>query len=68
MGAIPAMRSTAVHGREGVTQIGASVNGQEQSVIMLASNVSSSAKGDNGFSIYRVRCTRKIGRWLASRS
>jgi hypothetical protein len=27
-----------------------------------------SAKANNGLSIDRVRCTRKTGRWLASRS
>jgi len=37
-------------------------------LIVGMSNVASSAKGDNDLSNDRVRCIRKAGRWLTSRS
>lgn len=37
-------------------------------VEMSRADVASSAKGDIGLLIDRVRCTRKTSRWLLSRS
>jgi len=40
----------------------------EEAVVRWVGIVRLLAKGDNAISICPVRCTRKIGRWLAARS
>jgi hypothetical protein len=42
--------------------------GQKRKFSLRGATVSCSAKGDIGLSIDCVRCTRKTGRWIASRS
>lgn len=39
----------------------------KETVRLYPKNACSSAKGDNGLTIDRVRCIRKTGRWLAPR-